>query len=383
MDMQKKRIWEIDDMFYCPITGVCLTIPEQKQFLKRCGAKVKDVSTYALHTMLIQEARTETKTAKRLEKTLNRKYRKEIAAWETMPDEEWLSFFVQNLNISTVGALLWFSVIYLELSQEQQVDIYSSIHMLLHEQFLQQSVLLKKLERVEKMHKILQEKYQTLRIQLRHEHKSHHNCERQYALRQQELNTLRAENLKLKQGKQIAEGQADCDILRQKLYRTEKKLHTRTVAVEKLKAERNQLQQDLEARRLFIEEIQDEFTKILEQFKQTASQAEHCPNVALCNRRILIVGGMTKLRSFYEQLVTKMGGQFEYHDGYKYNGNGNLSHLVDRSDVVICPVDVNSHSACLHVKKCCKELNKPYYMLRNSSISTIHQTLTQVAAMSN
>jgi hypothetical protein len=93
--------------------------------------------------------------------------------------------------------------------------------------------------------------------------------------------------------------------------------------------------------------------------------------------------GMTKLRLFYGQLVTKMGGQFEYHDGYKYNGPETLSRLVDRSDVVICPVDVNSHSACLHVKKWCKKLNKPYYMLRSSSISTIHQTLTEVAAMGN
>lgn len=379
----RKRIWEIAEMFYCPIAGICLTIPEQKQLLKRCGVKVKGSQNYAIHGMLIEEAKKESIIAKRLENMLNHKYRREIAEWQTFSPEEWLPFFNNTLTPVTAGALLWFSVIYLDIPARKQVDIYGRIHMLLHEQFLQQSALLKQLERVEKKHKTLQEKYRTLQTQLRHKRNMLRELERCHTLRQQECDALRTENLKLKQTEQVAGLQAECEALRQKLYRTEEKLQTRTVAVEELRTKESQLKRQLAEHRMFVKEMQDEFTRILEHFKQAASPVGHCPNYALCNRRILIVGGITKLRAFYEQLVTKMGGQFEYHDGDKCDGSDALSHLVSRSDVVLCPVDVNSHSACLSVKKFCKKLNKPYYMLHSSSISTIHKTLTEVAAMSN
>ncbi|HEC36184.1 MAG TPA: DUF2325 domain-containing protein, partial [Anaerolineae bacterium] len=40
---------------------------------------------------------------------------------------------------------------------------------------------------------------------------------------------------------------------------------------------------------------------------------------------------------------------------------------------------VNSHRACLSVKKICKKWEKPYYMLPSSSVSSISRALTDVA----
>lgn len=375
----QKRIWEIAEIFYCPIVGICLSIKEQRQYLKRCGVNARGAQDYAVHVTLIDMLKKESAPAKRFEKLLNRKYRKEITAWQYVTPEEWMPFFDRHLCPATAGALLWFLAIYLNLSERQQVEVYGALHMFMHAQFFKQAALLNQLAQKTDMYKQIKEKYHALQIQFRQERHSFQELERRHALQQKEIYALQAEVLKLKQAAPVETVQAECDLLRQKLQSSEEKLRTRTVAVENLKIEKSQIKQQLDEYQTVVEDMQGELVKILDQFTRATSQTEHCPNAALCNRRILIVGGITKLRAFYEQLVIKMGGQFEYHDGYKYNGAETLSHLVGRSDVVICPVNVNSHSACLHVKKCCKELNKPYYMLRSSSLSAIHSTLAEVA----
>ena len=125
--------------------------------------------------------------------------------------------------------------------------------------------------------------------------------------------------------------------------------------------------------------MQLEFEKILTIFKPDESQCSRCEQHDLCDRKVLIVGGISKLRTFYQQLVIKMGGLFEYHDGYLDNGDKALTNQIGRSDIVICPVDVNSHAACLQVKKHCKKLSKPYFMLHNSSVTTVYKALQESA----
>ena len=56
-----------------------------------------------------------------------------------------------------------------------------------------------------------------------------------------------------------------------------------------------------------------------------------------------------------------------------------LGSRVLQADAVICPVDINSHAACLAVKKLCKKERKEFYMLHKSSISTVYNTLVSIA----
>ncbi|PID57620.1 hypothetical protein CSB45_07285 [candidate division KSB3 bacterium] len=378
--MQHKRVWEVDELFHCPLVGICLPISQQRQILKRCGITGGKLhKEYAVHATLIKNVREDSPAARRFEKQLNRKYSREIADWRSIPPEEWLPFFYKILTPENAGALLWFSAAYLDLEFQQRVDLYGEIHMLGFRQFASQIQQQKKLETTQRNHSDLQRRYQDLRTSFKQTNKSLKAYEQQHCQQERELHLLRDENAALKQNQQLAALQAECEALQAKNFRLEKKLHTRARAVEVLKSEKEHFEQRLDEHQLFVEDMQSELDKILKQFSRAASPSEHCQREALCDRRILIVGGMTKLRSFYERLVTTMGGQFEYHDGEKSQGVEALSHLVERNDVVICPVDVNSHSACLHVKKCCKVLKKPYYMLRSSSLSAVQNTLADVA----
>jgi hypothetical protein len=77
--------------------------------------------------------------------------------------------------------------------------------------------------------------------------------------------------------------------------------------------------------------------------------------------------------------VSDLGGQFDYHDGCLKKGEYLLSQKITRSDLVLCPVDINSHAACQSVKKYSKKLGKPFFMLRGSSTSIIYKKLQEIA----
>jgi hypothetical protein len=100
-----------------------------------------------------------------------------------------------------------------------------------------------------------------------------------------------------------------------------------------------------------------------------------CPAYGLCKKRVLIVGGITKLASVYQKAVENSGGTLDYHDGYMKSGSKNLESRLRRADVVLCPVSCNSHTACVLVKKLAKKYRKPFRMLPSASLSTISRAL--------
>jgi len=102
---------------------------------------------------------------------------------------------------------------------------------------------------------------------------------------------------------------------------------------------------------------------------------EACPRYELCAKRVFMIGGITKMKSFYKDIVENAGGTFDYHDGYMKNSNINLEAKVKRCDVVLCPTNCNSHNACLRVKKLCNRYNRNLKIISSSSLSAVTQAL--------
>lgn len=74
------------------------------------------------------------------------------------------------------------------------------------------------------------------------------------------------------------------------------------------------------------------------------------------------------------------GGLLEYHDGNVKRGTKTLENQLKRADLVLCPVDCNSHGACSMVKRLGKKYKKPVRMLAGSSLNAISQGLFQNAS---
>ncbi len=109
------------------------------------------------------------------------------------------------------------------------------------------------------------------------------------------------------------------------------------------------------------------------------SSCESCPTpcpCASCPKRILIVGGIERMEPLYRQAVEAKGHIFEYHAGHLRKGGNKLENLLQRADMILCPVNCNSHSACLQVKSLCKKHNKNLHIMKNFSLSAIERTLS-------
>ncbi|ACU90003.1 DUF2325 domain-containing protein [Desulfomicrobium baculatum] len=105
-----------------------------------------------------------------------------------------------------------------------------------------------------------------------------------------------------------------------------------------------------------------------------------CPSYDLCRKRVLIVGGIERMEKAYRKLVEERGGIFEYHAGHMKSGGKGLENSVQRADLVLCPVNCNSHGACLKVKSLGKKFKKPVHMLSNFSLSAVARTMERLHA---
>ncbi len=78
-----------------------------------------------------------------------------------------------------------------------------------------------------------------------------------------------------------------------------------------------------------------------------------------------------------QKLAEKTGGEFHYHDGRMKNASDNMEAKVKRCDLVLCPINCNSHNACRKVKQLCSRHNKPLKILSSSSLSAVSQALLE------
>ncbi len=116
------------------------------------------------------------------------------------------------------------------------------------------------------------------------------------------------------------------------------------------------------------------------EIKSTKDSCENCKSpcpCANCPKRVLVVGGIERMESLYRKLIEDKGHTFEYHAGHLRKGGNKLENCLQRADVILCPVNCNSHSACLQVKHLCKKHNKNLQLMRNFSLSAIERTLDQ------
>ena len=85
--------------------------------------------------------------------------------------------------------------------------------------------------------------------------------------------------------------------------------------------------------------------------------------------------GVSKVLVVSGEAVEERGGVFEYHDGRLHGGARELESRFRRADVVLCPVNCNSHGACLLLKNLGKKHGKPVHMLPGFGLGTVSRAM--------
>ncbi|WP_347489093.1 DUF2325 domain-containing protein [Desulfoscipio sp. XC116] len=104
-----------------------------------------------------------------------------------------------------------------------------------------------------------------------------------------------------------------------------------------------------------------------------------CRSCKQCMKKILIIGGITKFKHLYADLIENCGYKCIYLDGYWRKGDKPLENKIIKCDMVFCPVDCNSHNACASAKKLCRKHGKPIKILTSSSVTNMAKAVKSIS----
>ncbi len=380
-DPHRERLnyWEISCYLSCPVIGTCLSVNEQKKILKRARINPDDHCDYEIHEKLVESCKAESPLSRRIHRYLDGKYRNLVAEIGLCTREEFFARWKEGLKDGDVEGLLWVGATNPRLSERATNQLFTDMHMLMH---LQGNEMRRERQRASR----LKTKNQQLTVKLREAQKrarqsaqalSH--ADKELVELERKLQTAQQENQALKREEERENLQKENHDLRVRLEKLEYDLQTRNTALDQAKLENERISAELAAQMDTNRQVQKEINSLLRTIASEEAECEICPNRDLCEQRVLLVGGLIQLQAVYRTLVEDVGGEFKYHNGRTKGGERNLENLVGWADVVLCPVDVNSHSAALGVKRMCKKMEKPYFMLRSSSVSSIARALDDVA----
>ena len=382
---QMRPIWKIDRHFKCPVIGTCLSLQEVKRILKKTGTSIKHLNAYEIHRTVMENMGNENKVSRKVDVYLKHKFGKELSEFASLDRSEFEAAWRLYFEKGEISALLWIAASRSDLSASFLQQVFGDIHMVSHknvndactqkEQLARQQdanrQLAEKIDKVRSLARKFKKERDALKSDLNDLRWAYETLKREKEQIQQKLSSSEEKTL-------VCDLRSENSTLEAMVKAHEQEIAGYTHKTELLEHEITKLVSRLERERALNGELKNEVGKMLDQMASLNQCDEQCPAFDLCAKRILIVGGITKLEAYYRELIEERGGVFEYHDGYMNGGKHSLEGRVKRSDVVLCPVNCNSHNACLSVKKLCQKHKKPVQMLAGASLSAISQALIEI-----
>ncbi len=376
------RIWEVAYFLKCPVIGMCLTFDEQKRLLKKSGVSTKRKNAFEIHEVLVGSSEKENALSRRMDNLFNRKYGDEFAPLFELGIKEFMEHWRSAFEAGGSPGLIWSAASRRVMPETDRSEIFGMIHMAMHrgvEQYMRlKRNISEKNEEIASLRGDLKTSSRAGRVFRREAEKSAR------LMRDLESNLagIREENGRLKElvaGSEAVRKAEDLERENQRLKRRMEGMKKLSISsrsrIDSLGEKNRRLSKELEREREINAAFKLEAGEIMAELSCLNRCDKNCPSFDLCKKRVLIVGGITRMESLYRRLIEGIGGIFEYHDGYMKGGARGLENRFLRADLVLCPVSCNSHAACSTVKNLAKKHNKPVHMLANSSLSAITQVI--------
>ena len=381
------NFWEIEHFFKCPVIGMCLTFSEQKQLLKKAGFSIKKKTPFEIHEMLVANSEHENQLARKVDNLLNRKFGAEAASLLALGKEKFIARWRAVFDSEDCRCALWAAAAGRRLSLECRSEVFGDVHMTMHWSANQSIKLKQKLAAQQAQIDGMQQAGKEAAALQRNLRKENNRLRKSEADLKTRLTSMESNQRKLEERLAAVHSQPWLHSLEQKNQRLQDDLNAATfnlktgeLQVAKLKEQNAFLSEELEQHKELARHLSQEIRFFISNACEMKPCEESCSTFDLCQKRVLIVGGLTRMEALYRRLIEGSGGKFEYHDGYMKKGTKSLENRLRRADMVLCPVSCNSHAACSMVKNLAKKHNKPLHMLANSSLSTVSQVIRGTAS---
>lgn len=384
-----KSLWDVDELFRCPVVGLCLSFVEQRCLLKKAGASPEGLTRYDAHEMLVGASAEDNVLSRHMFRLLKSKYERRAAPLRELPEEPFLEAWGRAFASGDYRAELWAAATR-DLSDGARRTLYGQMHMAMHGMAGEQIAMRAELEAAHKNLRRKERRLETLRVEHEALHAEVRLLRQVRARLEGERDAARLAGLQMEQ--QLAEWRSSSreagpdgenQQLREELAAAETLLAEQETVHARLEARVGELERSLELARMtqMPQMSQPPRTPLSMARESPARDAppcdvahcnEDCPSFDLCRKRVLIVGGIERMETLYRKLVEEEGGGIlEYHAGHMQGGKKQLEQSLQRADVVLCPVNCNSHGACALVKNLAKKYRKPVHMMPNFSLSAV------------
>ena len=375
-------IWEVNHCFKCPVVGICITHAEQKRMLKKMGLLEKSDGPFEMHETLVASLDKENRLSRRIDNLLERKFGKQAAVLLQLDDQPFLATFREALESGKVEANLWATAVSPDLSLTCRRAVFGDIHMSMHwngEQLMQfKRKLSRQRQDMERMEQRIAE-FSRQRRDLKREANGHKREKNELkaalaAERRKKAQLHQAMAHASNPGREKDRKQSD-HAMQCEIDSLRRQLDLARQHIVSLEEKNLRLSSRLKQQQKINRHAREETRNIITEMTAINRCDESCPSFDLCKKRILIVGGVTRMETLYRDLIESSNGVFEYHDGYVNKGAKGLETRLKRADMVLCPVNCNSHAACSIVKNLGKKHNKTVHILANASLSAVSQVI--------
>ncbi|RJS71000.1 DUF2325 domain-containing protein [Methanophagales archaeon] len=409
----RRRIWEFQSFTICRLLGLSLNEKGLKRIFKDLKLKHGNLlsAEFEMHQELVQICQTQNQHAKRVEKILEKQfapYKKRAG----ISDPEKICEFLEGkegaesiLKDVPLSALIWFAARNGNRGENKgkaiEKRIFTAVHMKEHQALRFCDDLSRKLPGGKAAEDVVDE----LRTALESNERLLRNCKRLDQKKEElisEREAIKADKIQLVQELEAQKR------LNERLRKKIEELGGEAAfeQIEAMKAEMELLREE-------IKRLNKENTELIKMSATAASNFNFTrrkgmkmaeatgDNLAAsacnCNDnselgkgmkigpllkgvRVAYVGGVESLESCYKEMAESFGCLFCYHCGHCERGKRAIESLVEKNDVIFCPVDINSHNACRMIKEACKQRSKPYYFLRSSGLSALKKGLVNFAS---
>lgn len=378
--MSERKIWDFKNQTICNILGLAFNEREQHKLYKKLNLKRSNSTSHDMHANLVHICSTQNRTSKQLDKILVDKFEEYRENIKHIPQNE-IFKHIENGNYADLplSALIWFAVRdEHEDIKKIEAEVYSVTHMYGHRALrfhasLQRALpnskpeyIMKELNDALGLNESLKLKCNRLELkkdELKSEIESITNDKSRINAdieKQKQLNRQLSVNLEMLGGENELTS-----------------IENRKKVIDLLTTEVKLLTDELMEQNRTCDVTHEELAQINPISELGTDDIEKSVN--LNGMRVAYVGGVESLTPYYKKVIESFGGTFCYHCGRCTRGKKEIENLVEGNDLILCPVDINSHDACKHVKNACKTKNKTCNFLRSSGLSMLTRELGKPA----
>ena len=372
----RRRLWELDGHAACPITGVCLRLPELRKMAHKAGLDLTGQTEYEIHIAVVSECRHRTAMAELVQRELDARYDLFVLKSQRLKSTEALAqWWDQSCMGMDWAGVFWAVLTHARCSPALEFIVLGQVHMLQHQVGMAARVDQTRLKTlVQENQKIGDE---LIQAQQRLAAATDALAQRK-AQHEAEMQAVKAELIRAQAALEHTQAQLDAERLqwpdlpqRQQLQEDNRHLEASNQILRRALNLANQASLNKAAP-----------TCAISVSTSTAASVEPPPcafDVSISERAVLCVGGRARGIPVYRELIEDKGARFLHHDGGEEDAAGQLGPMLQAADLVICQVGCISHNAYWRVKEHCKRHDKPCLFVETPSRSAMKRALNGYA----